>query len=866
MDYNESSSKRDFSLSLSEQFARAVVRDTRVCSLSLYIYLFKLRAKERQRVSARANKSDARRKTSERRRTSPLLELFPGQTTGKDSRDEIIDLMIISPGKEDDDAPPSAAATADDDDALSCKRPRGEEEEEKTKRTRVDESVAAEEAKAKSLNENNKNNDEDDDDDNNNRSGGTALIRGLPSRWDERRFRLALHEMRVTGHTKVKKRSGWTHAFVTFNFPKERDYCLKKLQERAKQQREEEEEEEKEEEGKSGAASAGGAMMKGGASSKGWKFGKKVTMSEARDKGGKNSSNNEEKKEKKKTAKTEARDAVCPLWNVKYSEQLKMKKAKVRKALAMVTELVGKANEKFKRNNTNNNGKGSDVEGEEETEQWLKDASARKNKRCCDLVGIVRSPVLEGYRNKSEFTIGNNNQGQPTIGFNVGLFREGNVAIGEPVGCRNISKVAICVQEAAQKYLRDVAGTEDALPSWDKRNGSGFWRLLIVREGGCAPSMLGDSDSNNDNDSNQNCAAPAWRKWLRLEEGERDEDEEDDNAEVTVNGIDDAEDALSLDAPTPKENSEVMVVVQINPGKEFEAAKMEKALKGIRDAMETAASAFEPEPFLITVQLRQHNELVSNMAAADAHTSELVVGDRNTANNKPMVICEHMCGLKFSLSHSAFFQVNTAAAELLYALAGEWASPNGKSLLLDVCCGTGTIGLTLANSVGKVVGLDIVEDAIRDAEKNSKLNDRTNCEWIAGKAEDTLDVVLKKYGEDVKTVAGNTNEEEGSKDEHEEERRQQQQKREFLYDDVVAIVDPPRCGLHKKVLNALRMETRLRKIVYVSCNPESMAQNCVELCASRTKNMGPPFRPRKAAAVDLFPHTAHCEAVLVLER
>ena len=770
---------------------------------------------------------------------------------------------MISP--KEDDAPPSAATA--DDDTLSCKRPRGEEAEEKTKRTRVDELVAAEEAKATSLNENIKNNDEDDDDDdnnNNNRSGGTALIRGLPSRWDERRFRLALHEMRVTGHTKVKKRTGWTHAFVTFNFPKERALCLRKLQERAKQQREEEEE--KEEEGKSGAASAGGAMMKGGASSKGWKFGKKVTMSEARDKGGKNSSNNEEKKEKKKTAKTEARDAVCPLWNVKYSEQLKMKKAKVRKALAMVTELVGKANEKFKRNNTNNNGKGSDVEGEEETEQWLKDASARKNKRCCDLVGIVRSPVLEGYRNKSEFTIGNNNQGQPTIGFNVGLFREGNVAIGEPVGCRNISKVAICVQEAAQKYLRDVAGTEDALPSWDKRNGSGFWRLLIVREGGCAPSMLGDSDSNNANDSNQNCAAPAWRKWLRLEEGERDEDEEDNNAEVTVNGIDDAEDALSLDAPTPKENSEVMVVVQINPGKEFEAAKIEKALKGIRDAMETAASAFEPEPFLITVQLRQHNELVSNMAAADAHASELVVGDRNTANNKPMVICEHMCGLKFSLSHSAFFQVNTAAAELLYALAGEWASPNGKSLLLDVCCGTGTIGLTLANSVGKVVGLDIVEDAIRDAEKNSKLNDRTNCEWIAGKAEDTLDVVLKKYGEDVKTVAGNTNEEEGSKDEHEEERQQQQQKREFLYDDVVAIVDPPRCGLHKKVLNALRMETRLRKIVYVSCNPESMAQNCVELCALRTKNMGPPFRPRKAAAVDLFPHTAHCEAVLVLER
>ena len=339
-------------------------------------------------------------------------------------------------------------------------------------------------------------------------------------------------------------------------------------------------------------------MKGGGASSKGWKFGKKVTMSEARDKDAvRTESNNDEKKEKKKRAKTEARDAVCPLWNGSISEQLKAKKEKVRKALAMVTELVGKANGKFKRYNTNNNGKGSDVGGEEDTERWLKDASARKNKRCCDLVGIVCSPVLEGYRNKSEFTIGNNNQGQPTIGFNVGLFREGNVAIGEPVGCRNISKVAICVQEAAQKYLRDVASTKDALPSWDKRNGSGFWRLLIVREGGCAPSMLGDSDSNNDINSNQNCAAPAWRKWLRLEEGERDEDEEDDNAEVTVNGIDDAEDALSLDAPTPKENSEVMVVVQINPGKEFEAAKMEKALKGIEGRHGNRRSAFEPNRF-----------------------------------------------------------------------------------------------------------------------------------------------------------------------------------------------------------------------------------------------------------------------------
>ena len=677
-------------------------------------------------------------------------------------------------------------------------------------------------------------------------SGGTALVRGLPPHWDEREMRDQLDDMKATGHTSIKKRKGWTHAFVTFNFPSERADCLEKLRERAEAEHHRRME---------GGGGKGGRGNFGG-------FGKKVTMRDAKEK--KDYCNNG-KTTKKKTATTEAKEAVCPLWNVTYSEQLKRKKAKVTKALAMVTEMVGKTNEKFKkstrhhhhhhqnhrRRHHHRDGVGGD---EDERFGWLKEANAKKSKGCCELIGIVRSPVLEGYRNKSEFTIGNNSKGQPTIGFNVGLFREGNIAVGEPVGCRNISKAAICVQEAAQKYLRDAIGKEEELPTWDKRSGSGFWRLLIVREGGCAPSVLDDS-------SGTNRAAPAWRKWLRLE-GEEDDDGGDINEIRTTNNVcnEDAENALSLDAPTPKENSDVMVVVQINPSKEFGTEKMEKALKGIRDAMESAANAYEPKPFSITVQLRQHNELVSNMAAADAHTSELVVENGNT--NKPMVIYEHMCGLKFSLSHSAFFQVNTAAAELLYALAGEWASPNGKSLLLDVCCGTGTIGLTLASSVGKVVGLDIVEDAIRNAEMNSKLNDRDNCEWIAGKAEDTLDVVLRKYGKDVRTVFGNTDEERNK--EVEEEKKDTQQ--EFLYEDVVAIVDPPRCGLHKRVLNALRKETRLRKIVYVSCNPESMAQNCVELCSLKPAHLGPPFLPRKAMAVDLFPHTAHCEAVLVLER
>jgi tRNA (uracil-5-)-methyltransferase len=675
----------------------------------------------------------------------------------------------------------------------------------------------------------------DDDDDTNRddddleavKSGGTAIIRGLPTSWDDKVFKQKLKDLGVKGATSTKKRRGWSHAFVTFNYLKERNECLELLQ-------------------KDCDAVNSDSRVK-----RDCKYAKKVTMGEAVARGGGGNATTISNTQQTKKVITEAKDAVCPYADVPYAEQLKKKREKVRTALVSVTSLVQTANAKFSRGL---GGGGTNRENNDSLNpKWLKEATndSKTTKQCCDLVGIVRSPVTEGYRNKSEFTIGNDNAGNPTIGFNVGLFREGSIAVGEPIGCKNISKVALCLQSAAQKYLRDVKGTEEELPVWDKRSGSGFWRLLIVREGGCAPAQK-IIDGSNDGIS--------WEKWLR--------------GGNEINEID--EDSLSLEAPVPRENdSEIMVVVQINPGKEFNSNKIEKALERMRDVMENAARSFQPHPFSLTVSLRQHNEKVSNMADDDAYTSALVNVNNNKDNN--MDICEQMCGLKFSLSHSAFFQVNTAAAELLYALAGEWASPSGKSLLLDVCCGTGTIGLTLASSVGKVVGLDIVEDAIRDAEENSKLNNRPNCEWIAGKAEDTLDKVLQKYGKFVRRRVNNNNndavaEEEksgGGEEEKEEEGEPGKQlplEEEFLYDDVVAIVDPPRCGLHKNVLKALRGEPRLRKIVYVSCNPESMAQNCVELCAKKHKQFGAPFTPRKAMAVDLFPHTAHCEAVLVLER
>ena len=91
----------------------------------------------------------------------------------------------------------------------------------------------------------------------------------------------------------------------------------------------------------------------------------------------------------------------------------------------------------------------------------------------------------------------------------------------------------------------------------------------------------------------------------------------------------------------------------------------------------------------------------------------------------------------------------------------------------------------------------------------------------------------------------------------------------YPFDDIVAIADPPRAGLHRNVLLALRKESYVRRLVYVSCNPDTMAADCAELCKPQGpdgKSGGVPFTPVKAMAVDLFPHTRHCEAVVLLER
>ncbi|NXM66802.1 TRM2A methyltransferase, partial [Serilophus lunatus] len=196
-------------------------------------------------------------------------------------------------------------------------------------------------------------------------------------------------------------------------------------------------------------------------------------------------------------------------------------------------------------------------------------------------------------------------------------------------------------------------------------------------------------------------------------------------------------------------------------------------------------------------------------------------------------IYEELLGLKFRISPHAFFQVNTQAAEVLYTAIGEWAQLSQESTVLDICCGTGTIGISLAKKVKKVIGIELCHEAVQDAKANAQINELSNIEFYCGKAEDIVPSLMNVLAPQ----------------------------------NVITIVDPPRAGLHSKVILALRRAEHLKKLIYVSCNPRAAMTNFVDLCRAPSNRVkGASFRPVRALAVDLFPQTRHCELLIFFER
>ena len=184
---------------------------------------------------------------------------------------------------------------------------------------------------------------------------------------------------------------------------------------------------------------------------------------------------------------------------------------------------------------------------------------------------------------------------------------------------------------------------------------------------------------------------------------------------------------------------------------------------------------------------------------------------------------EQLGGLRFRISHRAFFQTNTEMAERLYAIAAEMAALTGAERVFDLFCGIGTLGLSLAGRAAEVWGIEIVEEAIADAEENARLNGIENVRFRTGDARKEIRPLLAEGGRP----------------------------------DVV-VVDPPRAGLSKKVVRRL-IECEAPRIVYVSCNPTTLAPNAAQLAEAG-------YRLRRVKPVDMFPQTPHIECVALLAR
>jgi len=185
---------------------------------------------------------------------------------------------------------------------------------------------------------------------------------------------------------------------------------------------------------------------------------------------------------------------------------------------------------------------------------------------------------------------------------------------------------------------------------------------------------------------------------------------------------------------------------------------------------------------------------------------------------------EELSGLRFSISPDAFFQTNTEMAELLYASAAELAGLTGRERVVDLFCGIGTIALVLALEAREVWGVEVVESAVADAIANAKRNGIDNASFFAG---------------DVRTAMRPLLEESGKPD--------------------VVVIDPPRAGLSQKIVRRV-LEAEAKRIVYVSCNPTTLAPNARQMVDDGG------YRLKTVRPVDMFPQTPHIECVALLER
>ncbi len=237
----------------------------------------------------------------------------------------------------------------------------------------------------------------------------------------------------------------------------------------------------------------------------------------------------------------------------------------------------------------------------------------------------------------------------------------------------------------------------------------------------------------------------------------------------------------------------------------------------------TASPVFPSRNNFVRALRDRHPEITTIVQNLNDRQTSMVLGDKEKVLYGKGYIEDELCGKRFHISSRPFYQVNPVQTEMLYRRAIEAAGLTGKETVIDAYCGIGTIGIIAAGKAGKVVGVELNQDAVRDAVRNARGNKVENIQFYCNDAGRFM-TGMARDGEQA---------------------------------DVV-FMDPPRGGSTEEFMEAVKI-LGPRRVVYVSCNPETLARDLRVF-----EKMG--YRAREAWPFDLFPHTEHVEAVVLIQR
>ena len=222
-------------------------------------------------------------------------------------------------------------------------------------------------------------------------------------------------------------------------------------------------------------------------------------------------------------------------------------------------------------------------------------------------------------------------------------------------------------------------------------------------------------------------------------------------------------------------------------------------------------------------KLKKINGMTSIVLNINTERTNVILGKKIISLWGRDYIYDYIDDIKFKISPLSFFQVNPTQMKVLYKRALDMANPADNQICIDAYCGIGSISLYFAKHMKKIYGIEIIPDAVSDARENAELNGIVNAEFILGKSEEKIS--------------------------------------ELIHEDNIVpnliVVDPPRKGCDVKLLDAV-LEKKIEKIIYISCDPATLARDVKHLCANGF------YKIEKIQAVDMFPRTMHVETVVLL--